>query len=448
MARTEDKDIFEWMDGIDPKELNGLEESDPTGEGVDEAAWVRISRQTFARLDFNKEKEAVPYRKAIRRRWLTAACVAVILCTAFISFLPDARAELKKVLQFIPGFDFVQQNDDPEQTTYVLTKPLDSIGENGKITVDGVLVQGAGGQIALSGDNISAVAVKSAFLVTEQGEFEFKQSNASWGGDGPWQAGYYYEGIIPYKGLDNTFLRFGNTTTGKLHLTKAKTADDLAGFGSSDMRNSIRITGIVTLLDGRSRKVNLLTLLSGRQIINSYGKEPIAEGLQLELADDQAHSLQIKKDTGFTKPSELLFDDPIGADHYRLVIPAIRIVDPEAEHVKVTLPVPEEGTREIHVSSQLAGFPIEFTRVERVNAKSMRIEVNTHFDADQPRSLQNYKLFTKDGVGMSYSTKLNENTWTVESEWLSVEQGQKDISFYIGDPQIVVKGPWVLNDLR
>ncbi len=48
---------------------------------------------------------------------------------------------------------------------------------------------------------------------------------------------------------------------------------------------------------------------------------------------------------------------------------------------------------------------------------------------------------------MSYSSKLNEKTRTVESEWLSVDPGQKDITFYIGEPQIVVKGPWILNDL-
>jgi hypothetical protein len=54
----------------------------------------------------------------------------------------------------------------------------------------------------------------------------------------------------------------------------------------------------------------------------------------------------------------------------------------------------------------------------------------------------------KDGVGMSYSSKLNERTLAVETEWLSVEPGQKEISFYIGEPQIVVKGPWILSDLR
>lgn len=452
MTRTEDKDIFAWMDRLDPKDLHGVEEIDPfEGEKADEAAWQRIRRRTFARLDFGEDvgllKETA-YRKASRRKWLAAACAAVILSMAFISFSPDVRAKLKVVLQFIPGFGFVQQIEDPEQTAYVLSKPADSIGENGKITVEGMLIQGASGQIALSGDHVSAAAIKNLILVTEQGQFEFKQSHSTWGSGGPWQAAYYYVGSIPYGGLKNAILRFGSTTIDQLHLTRAKTAEDLTGFGSSDIRSGIRITGVVTPLDGGSRKVNLLTQLSGRQTVDTYGKEPIAEGLQLQLKDNQGRTLPIKKDIGFVKSHELLFDDPTGADYYELVIPAIRIVDVAAKHVKVTLPIPEEGAREIHISSQIAGFPVEFTRVERVNAKSVRVEVNTHFDADQPKTLQNYRLFAKDGLGMSYSSKLNEGTWSVETEWLNVEPGQKEITFYVGEPQIVVKGPWILSDLK
>ncbi|NOU98805.1 hypothetical protein [Paenibacillus planticolens] len=454
MAQNEDKPIFAWMDRLDPKELQGMEEIDPSAEErVEEAAWQRIKSRTFARLDIGEEsleplKKVVPYEKASRRKWLPAACAAVILSTAFISFSPGVRAELKKALQFIPGFGFVQQSEAPEETAYVLPKPVGLTGENGEITLEGVLIQGSGGQISLSGNKVSAVAVKSIILETEQGQFEFKQSNASWGGSGPWQAGYYFDGKIPYEGLEDATLRFDNTIIGQLHLTKAKTADDLAGFGSSDIQNGIRITSIVTPLDGSSRKVNLLAQLPGRQTVDSYGKEPIAEGLQLQLTDDEGQSVPIKKDTGFVKPRELLFDNPNGANHYQLAIPAIRIVDPGAGHVKVTLPVPEEGTKEIHVTSQLAGFPVDFTRVERVNADSVRFEVDTHFDTNLQRTLQNYRLFTKDGVGLSYSTKLNEKTWAVESEWLDVKPGQKEITFYIGEPQIVVKGPWILSDLR
>lgn len=454
MAQTEDKDIFAWMDRLNQKDLDGVEEIDPyEGENVNEAAWQRIRKRTFARLDFDEEsvgplKEAKSYRKTSRSKWLAAACAAVILSTIFISVSPDARAELKKVLQFIPGFGFVHQKGELEQRAFVLPKPVDSIGEYGKITVDGVLIQRSGGQISLGGDNVSATAIESLILVTEQGQFEFKRSNATSGGGGPWQAGYYYEGSIPYKGLENATLSFGNTTIGPLHLTKAETADDLASFGSSDIRNGIRITGIVTHLDGNIRKVNLLTQLFGRQMVDSYGKEPIAEGLQLQLTDNQGRALPIKKDTGFVNSRELQFEDPTGADYYQLVIPAIRIIDPGVKHVKVTLPVPEEGTREIRASSQIAGFPVEFTRIERVSAESVRIEVDTHFDYDQQRTLQNYRLFTKDGVSMSYTSKQNERTWAVETEWLSVEPGQKEISFYIGEPHIVVKGPWFLSDLQ
>jgi len=451
MGQTEDKDIFDWIDQLDPKDLHSVEEIDLSeDEKADGAVWQRIKRRTFSRLGIDEEasgalKEAVPSWKA-SRKWLAAACAAIILGTAFISFSSDARAKLKEVLQFIPGFGIVQENENQEQT-YVLPKPVSLILENDKITVEGMLIQPSGGQISLTGINVSSVDVKSLILATEQGKFEFKKSQASWGSSGHWEAGYYYEGSIPYEGLDNAILQFGNSTV-QLHLTKATTAEDLSDFGSSDSQNGIQITGVVTYLDGTSRKVNLITQLPGRQTVNSYGKAPIVDGLQLELTDDQGRQIKIEKDVGFVKPGELLFDDSNGSEQYRLGIPSILIFDAGAEHVKVTLPVPEEGAIDITVSSQIAGFAINFTRVERVHADSVYIEVDTRFDAEQPKTLQTYHLFTKKGSRMSYTSKLNENTGAIVGEWLSVEPGQKEITFYIGEPRYVVKGPWILDDLR
>jgi hypothetical protein len=460
MADIEDKKVFEWIDQLDPDDLKGLEELEPfAGEGPDAAAWFRIKHRTFAQMGFGKEgnrnvviEPTLPLRKiALRapKRWLAAVCAAVVLSTVVITFSPNVRAELKKVLQFIPGFGYVQQYSDPAQKAYVLQKPVETQGENGKVTVDGVLIQGARGQIALSGDQVSATTFKSVILDTDLGQFEFKQSTASWGNGGPWQAGYYYEGSIPFNGLGNATLRLGNTVIGPLHLTQAKTADDLLGLGPSDFNNGIRITGVVTPLDGNHRKVNLLTQLTGQQIVDSFGKEPITVGRQLQLTDGKGNTLEIIKDSGFAKPRELLFDDPTGGEeYYQLMIPSIRIVDPEVPHEKVTLPVPVEGIQDIHVTLNISGFPIDFTRVERVNEKSVRVEVNTHFDATQPKTLQNYRLFNKDGIGMSYSSKVNESSRAIELEWLEVKPGQKEISFYIGEPQIVVKGPWILRGLH
>jgi hypothetical protein len=113
----------------------------------------------------------------------------------------------------------------------------------------------------LSGNRMFATSIETIIFSTEQGQYEFKRSGASWGSGGPWQAGFYYEGSIPLSGLGNAMVRFGETVIGPLHLTEAKNADDLPGLGSSDLQNAIRITGVVTPLDGNLRKVNLLTQL-------------------------------------------------------------------------------------------------------------------------------------------------------------------------------------------
>jgi hypothetical protein len=462
MADTVDKKVFDWMDQLEPEELIGLDQIEPFEvETPEDAVWVRIKQRTLAQLNHHEEgKEkrvtdpALPVKKFIFRfpftRWIAAACAAVVLCAAVISSSQDVRAELRKMLQFIPGFGYVEQIDDSVPQAYVLPKPVEIEGEYGKVTVDAVLIQGGRGQIALSGSRVSAASIKTIIFSIEQRQYEFKQGSASWGNGGPWQAGFYNEGNIPLSGLGNAMIRFGDMVIGPLHLTQAKQADDLLGLGSSDLQNGIRITGVVTTLDENRSKVNLLTQLPGEQMVDSFGKEPITAGQQLRMVDGRGNTVEILKDNGFAKPSELLFEAPTGeAEHYQLTIPAIRIKDWAMPHQKVTLPIPVEGSLDIHVTLNIGGLPLDFTRVERINEKSVRFEVDVHFDATQLKTLQSYRLFTKDdATGMSYTTKMNENTKAIEMEWLDIIPGQKEISFYVGEPQMVIKGPWVLRNLQ
>jgi hypothetical protein len=461
MADTVDNKVFDWMDRLDPEKLKGLNVIEPfDAEGLEDEAWVRIKKRTFAQLDYPEEGQEnrmtetdIPVKRVARRlpskRWFAAACAAFVLCTALITSSKDVRAELRKVLQFIPGFGYVEQIDDSVQMAYVLQKPVETEGKNGKVTVDGVLIQGGKGQINLSGNQVSAASIETIILSTKKGQYEFKRSYASWGNGGPWQAGYSYEGSIVLNGLSNSMIQLGETVIGPLNLTQAKTADDLLGLGSSDLQNGIRITGVVTPLNGNSRKVNLVTQLPGKQIVDSFGKEPISDGQQLQIMDSKGKTLEVLKDTGFSKPRELIFEDPTGGvENYQLTIPYIRIIDQSIPHQKVTLPVPLEGSKDIHVTLNIGGLPLDFTRVERINQKSVRFDVNVHFDATQMKSLQSYKLFTKDAIGLPYTTKMNESTRAIEMEWLDILPGQKEISFYIGDPQIVIKGPWILRNLK
>ncbi|MBC8080223.1 MAG: hypothetical protein H7X86_07745 [Gorillibacterium sp.] len=446
MVDIEDKKMFDWMDQLDPEDLRGLDDIEPfeTG-GPADAAWERIKKRTFAQLD-DAQPVTGDNRRSPSKRWFVAACVAFVLFTATIAFSKDVRAEFKKMLQFIPGLGYVQQIEDKMQQTYVLQKPVETEGVNGKVAVDGVRIEGGKGLITLSGDQVSAVSIKTIIFSTEQGKVEFKQGVVSWGLEGPWQAEYYYEGSDLLSGLENTWIQFGETVIGPFQLTQAQKADDLLGFGPSDLQNGIRITGVVTPINGNMRKVNLLTQLPEEQIVDSFGKEPISEGQQLQIMDSKGNRLEPLKDNGFSKPREFIFEDRSGGvEQYQLIVPAIRIIDRAVPHQKVTLPVPIQGSQDIDVTRTIGGLPLNFNRVERIDEKSVRIEVDVHFDATKPRTLQSYKLFTKDGIGMSYRSRMNEKTWAIEMEWLDIIPEQKEISFYIGEPQIVVKGPWVLN---
>jgi hypothetical protein len=299
----------------------------------------------------------------------------------------------------------------------------------------------------LSGNQQSAISIETLIFSTKQGKYEFKRSTASWSSD--WMASFYYEGSIPTLGLESANIQFGDTIIGPLHLTKAQSADDLFGLGPSDLQNGIRITGVVTPLDGNQRKVDLLTQLPEKMLVDSFGKEPISEGQQLQLVDSNNQPMEIMKDLSFIKPREFIFEDPTkGTEYYQLTIPTIRVIDSRVSHQKVTIPIPSKGSEDIHQTIIVSGLPLDFTRVERINQKSIHLSVDTHYDATQPKTLQSYKLFPEEGMSFSYAWQTNESTRAIIMEFLTIEPGQKELTFYVGDPQIVIKGPWILKGLK
>ncbi len=296
----------------------------------------------------------------------------------------------------------------------------------------------------------SVLTIKSVVLTIDQDQYEFIQGNAVWGGSqGPWYANYYYEGSIPISAPENAMIQYENMGIGPFNLTQAMTAANLFDLGPSDKQNGFRITGIVTQLDGSKRKLNLITQLPEGQIVDSYGKQPISENLQLQMLDGRGNPMDILKDANFLKPSDLLFEASTEeSDHYQLTIPSIRIVDRSIPHLKVTIPVPDKGSMDLNVTINLSGLPLDFTRVERLDEKSIRIEVDVHYDPSKPKSLQSYRIFDNNGTFMSSTTGMNEKSKAFETEWLDIMPGQKEISFYIGEPQIVYKGPWILRNLQ
>ncbi|TJY41993.1 hypothetical protein E5161_12435 [Cohnella pontilimi] len=458
--RDEDKWLFDWTDSEDPQELKGLSSVQPDEEtGPDDKAWHRMKKRTFEKLGYpereNDLQASEPLMQENRRsrrrvvgKWLAAVSAAAVICMLLISISPDVQAQLKKALQFIPGFGYVQQKDDSAQPVFVLQKPVEFQGEYDTVTIDGLVIRSTGGEIALSGDDLSDKTDDSIILSTAHGEYEFKRGSASWGSGGPWEAGYYYQGQIPITALSQVKLRFGNSVV-PLDLEEAQSAENMISFGPSDTQNGIRITGVVTRLDGQRVKVNLLTQLPQLQIVDSFSKEPITGEQKLEVTDSNGKMYEVLKDIGFVKPRDILFDDSTGgAEHYTLTIPYIRVEDMGVQHEKVTLPVPQQGSQNIHVTSALDGFPVDFTQVERVNERTVRVSVDVHFDAAQSKTLQSYRLFDQDGFGISHTSKINEQTRALEFEWLDVEPGQKEITFYMGEPQIVIKGPWILRDLH
>ncbi|OPA79021.1 hypothetical protein BVG16_07910 [Paenibacillus selenitireducens] len=443
---ADEKHFFKLMDQMNPESFTSLEDIDIHETGaLDIDALSRIKKKTFQTLNHPTLTSQEP-TKAIKKKniWFTGITAAALLILGVgLSLSTNVQAELRNMLQFIPGFGTVQEksNDNP---TYVLERPISVSLETGELTVEGILMQDDYTLINLYGNETERV--KELTLVTDTGDvYPFHPSSISSSSAlGPWVGTYSINQAIPRSEKSRFTLRIEDRSIGPFKLVPAHTSETLQGLGPSSEHNGIRIVAVQSALAEEHDQIHLLSQLPEGQEVDSYGKKPLAEDINISLMDHQGKNVDILQDADFVKESRLVFQRPSqDVLPLTLTIPSIRVVDRNAK-ATVTLSIPEQGTAEVNQTLSLAGFPITFTQVHRLSENEVRIYVNMHFDPNQPKTMQYFAIDALKLDGQSYSTHINESSRALEELNLPIQPGRKSLTFYIQDPLILLQGPWVI----
>lgn len=452
MMEDEEKLIFELIDQLDLEEADwepfdlAEDKVPPLTEG-DAASILHIKALTISKLQAEKDAASIApaFRLNRRRRFAFAAAATFLLVAVLVGSSPSVQAELKKVVQFLPGLGTVQESD-LGQLTYVLEKPyIQEIG-SGKLTIDGIALQPNAATITLRGVQIPEV---QEFKAKVNGRtYTFTASMRSSSGD--WYGSYNY---VPKKGAsapvsDTITLYINDTTVGPIKLVPPKTAVDLEHLGSSALQQDVTVTAFPTRLEEGIIRVQLISELSQSGLtVNSYGVSPLLTNNGLYVEDANGTMAELVMSDALSYPSDFQFYDTLKQMPYTVVVPYIEVSDRNMVSKEVSILLPDVGVaRSIDVPAELSGFPIRFTRVTRISETTVNLDVDVHFDPTKGRALLYFMIrYPGSNVNQSFSwTNVDKNSSVMKTLQLETEPGQTSLRFSLTEPHFLIKGPWRL----
>lgn len=472
MSANEEKTLFRLADSIEPKAAaNRFGDVEPSREEtqLDAQTLDRIRSRTFAKLglespsasptnsDFAADTgtpaategrtsiEAGRRRSPLRRRLLSAAVAGVCLVAGVLALYssPDVRAQVRKMLQFIPGYGTVQSSEENE-ILYILPAPVTHFDGTSRIDIRGVSIGKNHSSVGLTGTN---APVKTIELINEDGKpYVFKAGMVANAGD--WTGGYYYTG--PIKVTEEMSVSFdGVPSDVKIRLTPPAKADRVEDLGVTDARSGITLTAVTAAQNNGKMRVTLVPQLPSTSRIESFGLGSYENIGAPTLTGPAGEPIPYVRDENFPNPNELMFEHGgKGGASYKLHIPELALVRRAEKPVKLTIPLPQSGVLELNRQWDLLGFPVKVQRVERLVYDSyvpgsVRIDFDLQHDDKATESLLHFfPDFSVKGQNGGASSRLNEITRAMEEMTLEAEPDQQELTIYVTEVRTVVRGPW------
>jgi hypothetical protein len=450
--KDEERGVYELIDQLDADqaELDLLESleapSQPITEG-DIASINRIKARTLSRIQ-SEEIDLYPTTPARlpQFRYQRIAVVAAVFAILFVAVgaTPSVQAGLKKIFQYLPGIGMVQEGD-PEQLTYVLEKPYVQTIDEGKLTIDGIVLESNGTSITLRGVKIPEVKQFEAEI--NDRHYKFTASLLSSAGD--WYGTYNPERGTKVSVSDTITLYINGTTIGPLKLVQPRSADDLEHLGSTDVHEGVSVTAFPTRLDDGIVRVQMISKLPELSLaINSYGVSPILKDSGLYVEDANGKKAELVKSETLTYPSDFQFYElKDGVSPYTVVVPYIEVLDREVFSKEVSIPLPDVGREQIiDVPAEVSGFPVRFTRIKRTTETTVELEIDVQFDPLKPSALLYFMIrYPGSDFNNSFSWEHDKkNSALMKTLHLETEPDQTVLRFSLAEPHYVIKGPWRL----
>lgn len=452
-----EQELFDQLDALEFSEaelaLNtltaGPRPAAPSEEELDALKRIKLRTLSLSEAAPAEPQPPLPSVRPNRRQAYTGVAAALLLAAGLVFTSPSVQAGLKQVFSFLPGLHTVVENS-PDSPLYVLKKPFTAAVSKGKLTVNAILVQENRATINLRGQNTPLIKEFQADIGGNRYTFTFN-SHTSGGND--WDASYsaLLSPALNVQAEEPVILYINDTVIGPLVLGPPETADDLQELGVSDIQQDVRISAFpVRLEDGLVRVELVSSLLQPASAASSYTLEP------LKLWN----GTYVKNATGVKVPiehspssigyySELLFreQNEAGGLPYTVVIPYIEVSDQKAVSREVTLPLPAIGENStLDINAEIAGVPVDFTRITRTSETEVSIEVDLKFDPAKAKSLTRFSV-SYPGSKEPYSLGWEEsdgNPRVMKTLYLNAEPGADKLRFNLSKPIFVWKGPWTL----
>jgi hypothetical protein len=452
-----EKSLFDQLDLLEFSEaelaLDGLlsepESSPVPGSKEEIASLERIKSRTLDLIQTEPAPELpAAVRKPRRRAAIGAAAAAILMAAGLLAFSPDAQAGLKQALSFLPGFGTVLESS-PGSQLYVLEKPYTVAAGKGELTVNAVLLQENSGTITLRGQQTPVITEFQADIGGDRYTFT---SNMRSSASGDWYASYStaLPGNLELETAEPVTLYIHGAAVGPLVLQAPVTADDLQHLGASDVHQEVRITAFPVRLDDGLVRVELVPALPDSfSAVHSYSLEPLVSWNGLYVENAEGVKAKIEPPSTMVYPSEFSFRELASAEEqsYRVVIPYIEIAEQKALSREVVLPLPASGeSAPLHITAEIAGYPVEFTRIERSSGTAVSVDVDMNFEPEAAKSLTHFFIrYPGSGDKYSYGWQDTETFPRIlKTLLLDAEPGADTLRFRMSEPQFLLKGPWIL----
>ncbi|MBO9608664.1 MAG: hypothetical protein J7639_22110 [Paenibacillaceae bacterium] len=464
----EDEQWLDNMDQLSEEELMVLLSGDDCfpsrgAAETDSQTIAAIKSRTFERLglvvegtpgssrDSDARREAAGRKGALR--WAAIAVIAgLAVLGALIVGSPAVRAQIEKMLQYIPGYANVQEGTD-DAPRYVLPTPVEAKGENGRmVQLRAVSIDRKQATIDLAGEG--AAFPEQIELENTAGErIELKSSmgqrglgTAGW----KWTALYWYRGEIAVPKDGKFYLRYeGLTEPIAVQLQPAKSIRNMEELGTTVVKNGVALTAVVAEEGNESQRVTLLAQMPGNIKIQSYGIHPDPSIARTFLYTPSGERTEVVQDPAFPNPNEFILKrDPSETGLYRLAVDGIVAVKKADKAATATLPVPKEGKLDVNIPLTIVGYPVDLLSVERIKQPdktfdSMLITLDAHYRADRPDNLLGFfPDADRHGRGGGLSSNGDPATGQIKQLWVEIDRKSSTYAMKVTEARILINGPW------
>lgn len=453
MRDRDNQEMFNWIDHLDIRHSSiELDEIKETESGnCDQEALERIKAVTMTKLGLHalnvKEPKSIFFRKYKIRLSYIAAVICIAVLISIVVRTPDVKAQLQKWLQYIPGYATVQETDK-QNVLYVLESPIKhEIGAR-VLEIREVVIGDKDANIAVTTKGMDRI--DQFVLNNSLGDsyiFSYQSLGSSTGG---WSGDFHYDGEIQItEDMSLSIEEMGEIIP--IKLTVADKVNRIEELGATMVRNGIGLTAVIGAQDANKVRVTILPILTPNMRIQSYGFASMDHIPGAKLMTDQNQVVPFEQTELSPSPNEIYFQrNQSGTNGFNLTIPALSIQQKLDKPIKISIPIPAEGTKILNEQILLGGIPVDLVKVERIPedraSNQIRIYLDTHYDADEPRNIMYFGPdYGYEHKGGGYSFNRNETSWAIEYLDIEIESNDKLATFFITEGNFLYKGPWEFN---